>query len=112
MFFSRGHCRVLECSRTFSVHPFYSITVKQATQLLSESGRPSQVDKEVDRTVRLGQHQVHEVGSQKNVGVFTGVKKFWHQQFGHTQRDIRSSRDDVDQRNDDEHLDKRHLADV
>ena len=38
---------------------------KQAAQFLSESGRPGQVDEEVDRTVRLGQHQARRVGSQE-----------------------------------------------
>ena len=47
-------------------------------QFLSESGRPGQVDEEVDRTVRLGQHQVSRVGSQENVGIFADVMEFWH----------------------------------
>ena len=64
-------------------------------QFLSESGRPGQVDEEVDGTVRLGHNQVKEVGSQKNVGVSTGVKEFCHQQSGHPQGDVGSRRDDV-----------------
>ena len=101
-----------ESARTFSFRPLYLTKSEQAAQFLSESGRPGQVDEEVDRTVHLGQQQGREMGSQENVGVFTGGKKIGHHQFGDTQCDVGSRRDDVDQRNDDEHLDKRHLADV
>ena len=74
---SGSHC-VIEPHRTFNSYALYFATEKQAAQFLSESGRPGQVDEEVDRTVHLGQHQVRRVDSHENAGVFADVMEFWH----------------------------------